>query len=147
MGLPAHKPSIDTCNACGKLFPRTSVRLCAQCSIVEENRFELVRGYLIDNDGAPLGEVARETGVSMGDVRRFADGGRLIEITSGMNHCTCGGVGDRCRFCRAQLSNSFREMEATMRREQADPPARDRPSSGDGRTRYVRRRRRLGDAD
>lgn len=156
MAAPAHKPSIDTCNACGKLFPRVSMRLCTQCSLVEENRFQLVREYLVENDGAALGEIARETGVSSSDVRRFTEGGRLIEITSGMSQCTCGGVGERCRYCRSRLSSSFRQMEATMKQEAAErgnggTRGRGGRSSGSGssdehgRTSYVKRIRRLGE--
>lgn len=140
MGLPAPKPTIDTCNACGKLFPRTSMRLCTQCSLVEQNRFALVRDYLVDHDGAPMAEIARETGVPTADVRRFCDGGRLIEVTSGMDSCTCGGVGERCRYCRSRLSNSFRQLEQTMRSEHAG----DRDDEP-GRAHYVRRIRRVGD--
>ncbi len=139
MALPAPKPSIDTCNACGKLFPRVAMRLCTGCSLNEQNRFALVREYLVDNDGAPMAEIARETGVSTADVRRFCDGGRLIEVTTGMDSCSCGGVGERCRYCRSRLSNSFRQMEETMRSEHAE--------HGDvsGRTSYVRRIRRVGE--
>jgi hypothetical protein len=152
VAVPAPKPSIDTCNACGKLFPRTAVRLCTQCVLVEENRFKLVRDYLVDNDGAPLAEIARETGVSTADVRRFTDGGRLVEITSGMDSCTCGGVGTRCRYCRSKLTNSFRQLEETMKREHSDrgdDPRHGRGMARDdadgGRTSYVRRIRRIGE--
>lgn len=136
MALPAPKPSIDTCNACGKLFPRVTMRLCTQCSLLEQNRFALVREYLLDNDGAPMGEIARETGVPTADVRNFCDGGRLVEVTSGMESCTCGGVGDRCRHCRSRLSSSFRDMEQSMRSERSEPQE-------SGRTSYVRRIRRI----
>ncbi len=150
MALPKQQPSIDTCNACGKLFPRAVMRLCSQCALVEENRFQLVRDYLVENDGAPLGEIARETGVSSSDVRKFTDGGRLVEVTTGMDACTCGGVGERCRHCRSRLSNSFRSMEQTMRAERADRDGRGdtRPQRGGdetGRTSYVKRIRRLGE--
>jgi hypothetical protein len=140
VALPARKPTIDTCNACGKLFPRLGIQLCTACAIVDENRFRLVRDYLVEHDGAPLAEIARETGVPTSDVRRFADGGRLVEITAGMDSCTCGGVGTRCRFCRSKLSQSFRRVEREMRQEH------DAAAVDDGaRTSYVRRIRRLGE--
>ncbi len=76
-------------------------------------------------------------------MRRFTDGGRLVEVTGGMDHCTCNGtVGERCRYCRARLSNSFRKMEETMRAESSD---RDGGTDEHGRTSYVRRIRRLGE--
>jgi hypothetical protein len=143
VALPADKPTIDTCHACGKLFPRTRLQLCSTCSPVEEHRFQLVREFLDANEGAAVGEVSQRTGVSTADVRHFVEGGRLVSLSVGAT-CTCGGTGERCRFCRRQLATSFRDMEATMRREQADgaaPPGADEP----GRTSYVRRVRRLGD--
>lgn len=118
------------------------MRLCTQCALVEENRFQLVRDYLLDNDGAPLAEIARETGVSMSDVRRFSEGGRLVEITSGLDTCTCGGVGERCRACRMRLATSFRRVEDEMRRGSSD---HDQPSAPSGRTSYVKRIRRIGE--
>ena len=157
VAMPAPKPIIDTCNACGKLFPRMSMRLCTQCSMVDENRFQLVRDYLIENDGASVGEITRGTGVSGSDVRKFMDGGRLVEITSGMDSCTCGGVGTRCRYCRSKLTNSFRDMETTMQKDIAEgkssggrrgtpaPGARSSDTDEHGRTSYVRRIRRIGE--
>lgn len=156
MAVPAPKPVIDTCNACGKLFPRLSMRLCTQCVLVDENRFQLVRDYLIENDGAAVGQIAQGTGVSSSDVRKFMDGGRLVEISAGLDHCTCGGVGTRCRYCRSRLSHSFRDMETTMQRDQASRDSgggrtrRPGPTHQDatdehGRTSYVRRIRRIGE--
>ena len=138
MAVPTPKPSIDTCTVCGKLFPRTSMRLCTSCAVVDENRFNLVREYLVENDGAPIGEIARATGVSTSDVRAFCDGGRLVEITSGMDSCTCSGVGNRCRYCRAKLSGTFRTMQESMQRDHEE-------RGESGRTSYVRRIRRVGE--
>ena len=149
MAHPAHKPSIDTCNACGKLFPRVSLRLCTGCSRSEDHRFQLIRDFLVEHDGAAVADIARGTGVSQGDIRAFMEGGWLVEVSTGAGACTCGGVGTRCRHCRSQLTSVFREMEATMRIEHerragssgaSDPDGAD---SADGRTRYVRRMRRI----
>lgn len=154
MALPAPKPSIDTCNACGKLFPRTSVRLCSGCAMDEGNRFELVRDYVLENDGASISDIARGTCVSGSDVRRFMDDGRLV-TTSDLTTCTCAGVGTRCRACRAQLSSTFRDMEQAMQRERTSGAASGfggdgHPRAGGnvdgGRTSYVRRIRRIGES-
>lgn len=133
---PQRKPSIDTCNACGKLFPRTTMRLCGACRIVEDHRFELVRDYLHEHDGGPLMEIAAMTGVSVGDVRRFVDRGRLTLVELGSAGCTCDDSGVRCRYCRGKLSLEFRELEESMRAEGGDDDLE--------RTSYVRRIRRLG---
>lgn len=142
MGAPAQKPQIDTCNSCGKLFPRISIRLCRTCARIDENRFTLVRQYLAANNGAPLAEIAQATGVTIGDVRRFTDSGRLIEIETDLDHCTCSENAERCRYCRSQLARTFQKMEREIRQEHLDEP---KLNPQDDRTRYVRRIRRIGE--
>lgn len=132
VALPAPKPSIDTCHACGKLFPRQSMQLCSTCAMVEENRFTLVRDFLVTSDGAAVGQIARATGVSTMDVRRFLDSGRLVVVATGLETCTCGGVGTRCRACRAQLSGAFRKLETEMRTTTSDPGSPNARRGGSG---------------
>ena len=146
MAQPANNPVIDTCNACGKLFPRRTMRLCGTCLPVEDNRFQLVRDYVLAHDGAAVTEIARETQVSASDVRRFLESGRLIDITAAVTCCTCGGMGERCRFCRSQLAGTFKAMERKLTQEQGGG-GRGLPAPLDqtGRTSYVRRRNRLGE--
>lgn len=115
------------------------MKLCSACAVIDENRFQLVRDFLTANDGAAVSEISRATWVSTPDVRRFLESGRLIDITASATRCTCGGMGERCRFCRSQLAGPFREMQKKMVREQEG----DR-GAGE-RTSYVRRMNRLGD--
>ena len=114
--------------------------------MVEEHRFTLVRDFIIANDGAGFAEISRGTGVSGADVRKFMDGGRLVEVAGGIESCTCGGVGERCRACRAKLSSSFRDLEQTMRSDAASNSWASQGGAAPERTTYVRRIRRLGDA-
>jgi hypothetical protein len=139
--MHAHKPTIDTCNACGKLFPRTRLRLCTHCAPVEEHRFQLVREFLDAHEGAAVGEVSQLTGVSAADVRHFLERGRLVSLSAALT-CVCDGSGERCRYCRNQLSTSLRDMQQTMQRDQE---ARTDGDGADSRTSYVRRIRRLDD--
>lgn len=74
------KPQMDTCRACGRLFPRVNMRLCTGCALVEQHRFELVRDFILQNDGAPIPDIARSTGVPASDVSRFLDSGRLVRV-------------------------------------------------------------------
>lgn len=144
MAVPAPKPQIDTCNACGKLFPRMAMRLCGGCAVVEEHRFELVRQYVIEHDGAEFSDIARGTGVMGADVRKFMDSGRLVQVAGAINTCTCGGRGERCRACRAKLSSSFRDLEQSMRADAAGSPRLG--GDDEARVTYERRIRRLPDA-
>src|SRR5690606_18470810 len=116
VAAPAHRPDIDTCNACGKLFPRVRMRLCSACAMVEDNRFQLVRAYLDENDGATVPQIARETGVSVANVRAFQERGQLVEVAPGLDggECTCGGVGERCTRCRMELAKKLRSMQDAM---------------------------------
>lgn len=141
VGEPALQPNIDKCNACGKLFPRVSIRLCNKCALVEEHRFELVRQFLQEHEGAVVGEVSQATGVSASDVQYFMDRGRLIALE---NVCTCGGIGERCRFCRSKLSSGLRDLQKAMQED----GARHAQGSDDQhaeRAHYVRRIRRIGE--
>jgi hypothetical protein len=138
---PAHQPNIDKCNACGKLFPRVGIRLCKHCAVVEEHRFELVREFLQEHEGAVVGEISQETGVSASDVQYFMERGRLIALE---NVCTCGGIGERCRFCRTKLAGGLRDLQKAMQGEQQLRRAAGGEVAHE-RTTYVRRIRRLGE--
>jgi len=143
VATPSPEPKIDVCNACGKLIPRAAMRLCTSCGLIEENRFQLVRDFLMDHDGAPVADISRLTGVSTVDVRRFMEGGRIVQVGGGISTCTCGGVGTRCRYCRSQLTQTFKQMEATMHDEQeAARIEAERTSS----VRRERRTRRMGES-
>lgn len=120
MTAHARKPHIDTCNACGKLFPRIGPRLCSGCVVDEHNRYELVRQYVIEHELSSIFELARETGISVADVRRYVERGRLIEVDAHLTACSCGGMGERCTFCRARLANVFNEAAAHERDHRRD---------------------------
>lgn len=134
------KPAIDTCNACGKLFPRVSMRLCTACSLAEHHRFELVRDYLDESGSVSLAMITEATGVSLADVRKFLEGGRLITVDGGApGVCTCGGAGDRCDACRKKMASTFKGVHEEMSRE--DNVRRlDPHGSGDAPSHQRRRR-------
>ena len=141
------KPAIDTCHACGKLFPRIGMRLCVGCSLAEQNRFELVRVFLDEHGGGSVSEIAQTTGVSAADVRRFLEGGRLVAIQGGVGAggpCTCSGSGERCVSCRSELGHNLRDLHDTMAREQGDRPGADRGRGSDDGPTHLRRRRTGG---
>lgn len=138
---PARKPAIDKCNACGKLFPRVSMRLCTACSLAEQNRFDLVREFLDAHGGGSVTDIAQQTGVSAVDVRRFLEGGRLVAIKGGGLGCTCGGVGERCVSCRNDLTSTMKSMHEEMARDNETRGSVDRPSTRSSQASFHRRRR------
>ena len=171
MAAPAAKPDIDTCHTCGKFFPRVYVALCVGCAQVEENRFQLVREYLVRNQGSSLNQVAEGTGLARGEVARFYAEGRLVEVAAGwgaeQTFCTCAIEGGRCGFCRQKLARQLGEAARTpVANPRPAPPgpakarrSAPRPAGGvggssarengaesdDGRVHYVRRVRREGE--
>lgn len=122
------------------------MRLCAGCSLAEQNRFELVREFLEEHGGGSVSEIAQTTGVSAADVRRFLEGGRLVAIQGGAagGPCTCSGKGERCKSCRADLGNSLRDLGETMSREHADRGGTERLRGNDDGATHLRRRRTGG---
>jgi len=172
MAAPAARPDIDMCHNCGKFFPRLYVALCTTCANVEENRFQLVREYLMSYQGSSINQVAEGTGLSRGEVARFYSEGRLVEVAAGggaeQAFCTCALEGRRCGFCRQKLARQLGEAARTpaenpreapvapnARRAAPKPGAkgagwsgtrREAPDENDGRVHYVRRVRREGDS-
>jgi len=136
MASSAPNPSIDTCAACGKLFPRLQARLCLHCLQGQANRFELVRQYLAGNQGATIPEIALGTGLTRGDVVGFMAEGRLVSRAAGQSRCTCAGDGQRCAHCKRDLARKMNEVDQE-RRPSAAPAAEELPP-----VRYVRRTRR-----
>lgn len=121
------KPSIDICSGCGKLYARAVVRLCQRCATSDDKRFDLVKGFLRENRGASISDVASYTGLNRGAIAAFYDQGRLVTSTA--------DPGSRTASLREQLQKRG-ELQ----------PLGGAPSEDDSeRVRYVRRQNRLGD--
>jgi hypothetical protein len=144
------KPQMDVCPCCGKLYPRVYVRLCQSCMAVEENRFELIRRFLEQAQGTAVGipDICEWTGLSRGEVVRFQEQGRLVDVDPGLGGkpttCSCPpGTSGRCAYCRMQMADNLRtQLEAPDARRpvgevhgtldpNARPAPRSRPGGGD----------------
>jgi hypothetical protein len=120
------KPQMDVCTSCRKLYPRVYVRLCQACAASDEKRFELIRCFLEQNAQTAVGipEIVEWTGLSRGDVVRFYEQGRLVDIDPGgggrPTSCSCEpGSGQRCAYCRMTMAEGLRS--------QLENPAARRP--------------------
>lgn len=153
----APQPQLSVCATCGKMFARVYVQLCNSCAVSEENRFVLVRDFLRENPGTSISQVADATGLSRGEISKFYEQKRLVEVDPGRGEtptkCTCAlSVSGRCAFCRMQLSQKLGEMRQGIYNESGGGKdsgglgGGSRGSGGSseesGRVHYVRRIRR-----
>lgn len=157
----APQPHLDVCASCGRMFARVYVQLCNACAVSEENRFLLVREFLRENPGRSISEVADATGLSRGEISKFYEQKRLVEVDPGPGEvptkCTCAlSVSGRCPYCRMQLSQKLGEMRQGTFNEEGSRGGGNsgmgggasgggKNSDGSGRVHYVRRFRRTGE--
>src|SRR3712207_5670650 len=118
------KPQFDVCHACGKLFARTNVKLCATCATNEDLRFTLVKHYLEESPQRSYQEIIEAAGITMAEINRFYAQGRLIETKPAAPGlvCTCSGKGT-CPYCRYETAQKFSDLRAQMQRDLEKGPA------------------------
>ena len=73
---------IQACKGCGGLFAYLPRGLCADCLDVREERFRVVREWLIDNRGASIAGAAAATGIEEALIASFIREGRLEFIAA-----------------------------------------------------------------
>lgn len=110
---------LTVCINCGKMFNTKDKKICPLCMKKEDEYFELVRKYLKENPGVRLGQVAEETGVSGGLMRKWLREGRLkVTNTEGID-LKCEGCGKSilqgryCVRCRDNMQNSMKNLYKT----------------------------------
>jgi hypothetical protein len=137
-------PQLDVCSLCGKMYPRIELRLCRDCGSKEPNRFKLVRDYLRDNPGRSINDIADHTGVSRGEISKYYEEKRLVDVDPGPGdvplECVCPpGVtakNEMCPYCRMQLSKRLSDLQDSIGKKN---------ESKSVRVQYLRRAQRLGD--
>ena len=113
---------IANCPKCGKIFQKYSDPICESCMKKEEELFQSVRKYLVDNPDCRLDEVSKETGVSVKKIMRYLKEGRL-EVSKGLEgslHCEqCDkpiASGRYCDKCIIELSHAVDDMFGNVAR-------------------------------
>jgi len=104
---------IRNCPKCKQVFTYFNSQLCPKCEKEEEEIFETVRKYIIDNPHCKMTEVCEATGASLKKITRYLKEGRL-EISKGMHGelmCElCGKEitkGKFCGSCAVQISQDM----------------------------------------
>ena len=135
---------ITNCPECGKLFKKTTSKICPECVQKEEDYFLEVKKYLDDNPGATVPEVAEETGVTEKKINEFIREGRL-QATAFENisaPClSCGNPTKKGKYCSDCSQNLQSELEKAM--GDKEDKEEDKPKEGGKihiRDRFNRRR-------
>jgi hypothetical protein len=70
-----------TCKRCGKMFVSNDLtKICMDCKEVDRKSFYIVKEYLYGHSGATIGEVNRDTGVSVADIERMIEDGKISRM-------------------------------------------------------------------
>lgn len=116
---------LANCNECGGLFNKVAGDVCPKCLDQEEEEYQKVRKYLLDNPSALIDEIIEETGVDVDKIRQFLESGRLTEtkliLESDITCQMCGRpivMGTLCRFCQKQVSQGL--VDEAKPKQQAD---------------------------
>lgn len=113
---------LKNCPKCGKLFVFTTREICPECAQKEDDEFNVVREYILENPAANIDEVSKATGISPSKILKFLREGRLMLSPNHDNlilQCErCGEpilTGRLCKKCAAQLEQEMRGKMHTRR--------------------------------
>lgn len=94
--------ALTNCMQCKKMFNKTTSPLCDACIKKEEDEYELVRLYLIDNPGSTIDELSENNRVSVKKITRWIREGRFEELGTNLSGLACNRCGDPIksgRYC------------------------------------------------
>ncbi|HKM43384.1 MAG TPA: hypothetical protein VJZ70_05285 [Limnochordia bacterium] len=103
---------LKNCEECHRVFSHPSRNLCQECYAIAQKSFDAVRGYLRENPGATVAQVAKETEVSVDLIYEYISEGRLDVVPRDARlHCSiCGTeikIGKVCSKCRDDLRSTI----------------------------------------
>lgn len=112
---------VKVCKRCKKMFQHiTGPSICPRCKQIEEEQFQKVKEYLIENPGAAMNVVSEETHVSVELIQSFLRQGRLQVVPGSpmMIKCEKCGVsittGKYCNKCKAELVGELSALAHEM---------------------------------
>lgn len=108
---------VRTCRGCKKIFNYlTGPILCPACREALEEKFQVVKKYVMEHKGAGMQEVAEECEVEVQQIRQWLREERL-ELTEGsaivLTCESCGGPirsGRFCDKCKNSMANNFQSL-------------------------------------
>lgn len=131
---------VRTCKECKRIFNYlTGPVICPACREKLENKFQEVKKYIMEHQGASMQEVAEECEVDIIQIRQWLREERLELTASCPDGLTCESCGCSirsgrfCDKCRNAMANNFQSLmknnkptEATLysKRDKDNPKMR-----------------------
>ena len=114
---------VRTCKNCRKLFNYLSgPPICPTCARKLEEKFQEVKTYIEDNEGASIDEVSKECDVSAQQIKRWIKEERLVMKSASGEVMECEKCGKPIltgRFCDACKKELVGEMDKSIAKPKA----------------------------
>lgn len=106
--------SVLNCRRCGRIFrSENRMIICPICVKELEESFDIVKEYVYENPTATIVEVAKDTEVSMEQIKKWVREERLIltnPVGAGIDCQKCGvaiNTGKFCNECKMSMANDL----------------------------------------
>lgn len=121
--------NVKNCRKCKRIFNYVmGPVLCPRCREEEEEKFQEVKKYVIENPGSGIQEVSEACDVSVNLIRQWLREERLVlsdESPMGINCEHCGRMIKSGRFCSECKSAMTSGFQSAMGRPVSTPPKKD----------------------
>lgn len=111
---------LRNCEECNRIFSHPTRTLCNECYEEAQRSFKAVKEYLVENPGASVARVAKETEVPVEIIYEYIQEGRLDVIPKDavLKCAICGtaiNVGRVCTKCRDDLRSTITTEQGKSR--------------------------------
>jgi len=124
---------VKNCRGCGKLFNYIGGPImCPACRDALEEKFQTVKKYIYEHQGANIASVAEECDVEAGQIRQWIREERL-EFSEGSMELgceKCGAAITSGRFCAACKAGMVNSLNSAYQPAAAQPQRKSDPSGG-----------------
>lgn len=124
--------NVKNCRKCKRIFNYVmGPVLCPRCREEEEEKFQEVKKYVIENPGSGIQEVSEACDVSVNLIRQWLREERLVlsdESPMGINCEHCGRMiksGRFCSECKSTMTNALNSAIGGAARIQPKKESRD----------------------
>lgn len=124
--------NVKNCRKCKRIFNYVmGPVLCPRCREEEEEKFQEVKKYVIENPGSGIQEVSEACDVSVNLIRQWLREERLVlsdESPMGINCEHCGRMiksGRFCSECKSTMTNALNSAIGGATRIQPKKESRD----------------------
>lgn len=134
---------VRNCRKCGRIFNYVmGIPICPSCKEKLEEKFQEVKEFIRDNNGAGIPEISRECQVEPSQIHQWIREERLVfadDSPIGVNCENCGTMiktGRFCEKCKAEMTKSFQD---SIRRPDAPVVQKKKQIDENARMRYLDR--------